>query len=140
MNKQIQVLDFEKSIYKIQDKIEELRKTSVDTKINYDSEIEKLEEQTKLYKKELYKNLKPYQKLQIARHPSRPNFYDYVNFMTEDFIEFHGDRFGTDDRAIIGGIAKIDGKPIMIVGTQKGKNTKENLMYNFGMLILFKTY
>ena len=132
-NKRVQVLDFEQSIYKIQDKIEELKKTSIDTNINYDSEIKKLEEQTKTYKKELYSNLKPYQKLQIARHPQRPNFMDYVQFICDDFIEFHGDRHGTDDRAISGGIASIDGKSVMLVGTMKGKSTKENLEFNFGM-------
>ena len=129
----VQILDFEQSIYKIQDKIEELKATSLDTNINYDSEIKKLEEQTKTYKKELYSNLKPYQKLQIARHPQRPNFMDYVQFICDDFIEFHGDRHGTDDRAISGGIASIDGKSVMLVGTMKGKSTKENLEYNFGM-------
>ena len=81
----------------------------------------------------MYDNLEAYQKLQIARHPQRPNFLDYINLMTEDFIELHGDREGSDDRAIIGGIAKIDGNPVMIIGTQKGKTTKENLEYNFGM-------
>ena len=127
------ILDFEKPIYKMQEKIEELKKLSQDTNIDYKKEINILENQTKEYKKELFENLEPFQKLQIARHPMRPNFLDYVNLMTEDFIEFHGDRFGTDDRAIIGGIAKIEGRPVMIVGTQKGKNTKENLEYNFGM-------
>lgn len=87
----------------------------------------------KITKKDLYENLKPAQKLQIARHPERPNFLDYVNNICTDFIELHGDREGMDDRAIIGGLAKIDGKPVMIVGTMKGKSTKENLEYNFGM-------
>ncbi len=132
-NKRVQVLDFEQSIYKIQDKIEELRKTSIDTNINYDSEIKKLEEQTKSYKKDLYSNLKPYQKLQIARHPQRPNFMDYVQFICDDFIELHGDRHGTDDKAIIGGLASIDGQNVMLIGTLKGKSTKENLECNFGM-------
>lgn len=136
-DKKIQVLDFEKPIYKIQDKIEELKNTSadvnIDIHINYDSEIEKLEEQTKLYKKELYENLKPYQKLQIARHPQRPNFMDYVQYITDDFIEFHGDRHGSDDKAIMGGIASINGQSVMLIGTMKGKTTKENLEYNFGM-------
>lgn len=81
----------------------------------------------------MYANLKPSQKLQIARHPERPNFLDYVNRICTDFIELHGDRDGMDDRAIIGGLAKIDGKPVMIIGTMKGKSTKENLEYNFGM-------
>ncbi len=129
----MQILEFEKSIYKMQEKIEELKKISMDTNMNYDKEIETLEKQTEEYKKELYENLEPYQKLQIARHPQRPNFLDYINLMTTDFIELHGDREGCDDRAIIGGIARINGIPVMIVGTQKGKTTKENLEYNFGM-------
>ena len=89
--------------------------------------------QTKEYKKELYSKLEPFQKLQIARHAERPTFLDYINFMTTDFIELKGDRVGVDDRAIIGGIAKIDEQPVMLVGTVKGKSTKENLEYNFGM-------
>ena len=129
----MQILEFEKPIYKMQEKIEELKKLSADTNMDYNEEIKKLENQTQEYKKELYESLQPYQKLQIARHPQRPNFLDYIHYMTEDFIELHGDRAGCDDRAIIGGVAKIDGKPVMIVGTQKGKTTKENLEYNFGM-------
>ena len=132
-DKKVQILDFEKPIYIMQEKIEELKKISMDTNMNYNSEIETLEKQTEEYKKELYENLEPYQKLQIARHPMRPNFYDYVNFMTEDFIELHGDREGTDDRAIAGGVARINGIPVMIIGTVKGKTTKENLECNFGM-------
>ena len=133
VDKKIQVLDFEKPIYKIQDKIEELKETSKITNIDCNSEIEKLEKQTKNYKKELYQNLKPYQKLQIARHPQRPNFMDYVQYMCEDFIEFHGDRHGCDDKAISGGIADIEGFSVMLIGTMKGKSTKENLECNFGM-------
>jgi len=129
----IQILDFEKPIYTMQDKIEELKKTSKDTHIDYKDEIKKLEEQTKVYKKELYEKLEPYQKLQIARHPQRPNFMDYVNLICDDFIELHGDRHGTDDKAIAGGIASIDGTSVMLIGTMKGKSTKENLECNFGM-------
>lgn len=129
----MQILEFEKPIYKMQEKIEELKKLSTDTNMDYKDEIKKLEIQTQEYKKELYDSLEPWQKMQIARHPSRPNFLDYVHFMCEDFIELHGDRCGTDDRAIIGGVAKIDNMPVMIIGTQKGKTTKENIEYNFGM-------
>ena len=129
----MQILEFEKPIYKMEEKIEELKKLSADTNMDYNDEIKKLENQTEEYKKELYESLEPYQKLQIARHPQRPNFLDYVHFMCEDFIEFHGDREGCDDRVIIGVIAKIDGRSVMLVGTQKGKTTKENLEYNFGM-------
>ncbi len=132
-DQRVQILEFEKPIYTIQDKIEELKQTSKETHINYDDEIKKLEEQTKVYKKELYEKLEPYQKLQIARHPQRPNFMDYVQFMCEDFIELHGDRHGYDDKAIAGGVARIDGHNVMLIGTMKGKSTKENLECNFGM-------
>ena len=127
------VLDFEKPIAEIQEKIEELKKISLESGMDLNKEIETFEKQADDYKKELYANLKPSQKLQIARHPERPNFLDYVNRICTDFIELHGDRDGMDDRAIIGGLAKIDGKPVMIIGTMKGKSTKENLEYNFGM-------
>ena len=127
------VLDFEKPIMEIQEKIDELKKISLESGMDLDKEIETFEQQADEYREKLYSNLTPGQKMQIARHPERPNFLDYVRLMTEDFIEFHGDREGTDDRAIIGGLARIDGRPVMIVGTMKGKSTKENLEYNFGM-------
>lgn|SRR5574344_153080 len=126
-------MDFEKPIEAIEDKIQELKQISVESGMNLDKEIETFEQQAIDYKKELYENLKPDQKLQIARHPNRPNFLDYVNLMTDEFVEMHGDREGSDDRAIIGGLAKIDGKSLMLIGTQKGQTTKENLEYNFGM-------
>ena len=127
------ILDFEKPIMEIQEKIEELKKISVESGMDLNKEIETFEQQADDYRKELYSNLTPSQKMQIARHPERPNFMDYVNLMCENFIEFHGDREGMDDRAIIGGLAKLDGRTVMVVGTMKGKSTKENLEYNFGM-------
>jgi len=127
------VLDFEKPIVEIQKKIDELKQISSESGIDMTNQIKNFEKQAQDYKKELYSKLKPSQKLQIARHQERPKFLDYVNLMCENFIELHGDREGMDDRAIIGGIAKFNGKPVMIVGIQKGKSTKENLEYNFGM-------
>ena len=127
------VLDFEKPITEIQEKIDELKKISLESGMDLNKEIETFEQQAEDYKKELYANLKPSQKLQIARHPERPNFLDYVENICTDFVELHGDRTGSDDRAIIGGLARIDGRTVMIVGTMKGKSTKENLEYNFGM-------
>jgi len=127
------VLDFEKPIVDIQNKIEELKQLSKNSGLDLESQIKSFEKQAEDKKKELYSTLKPSQKLQISRHPERPKFLDYVNLMCTDFIEFHGDREGMDDRAIIGGIAKLGDKPIMIIGIQKGKSTKENLEYNFGM-------
>ncbi len=132
-DKKVQLLEFEKPIYVMQQKIDELKRLSADTNMNYETEIQTFEKQTEEYKKELYGKLEPYQKLQIARHPARPNFYDYVHYMTEDFIELHGDREGADDKAIAGGVGRIDGKAVMLIGTVKGKTTKENLDCNFGM-------
>lgn len=126
-------LDFEKPIIKIEEKIEELKKMSTESGMDLSNEIKTFESQAHEYKKELYENLQPIQKLQIARHPNRPNFLDWIELITTDFVEMHGDREGMDDRAIIGGIAKIGDMPVMIIGTMKGKSTKENLEYNFGM-------
>ena len=127
------VLDFEKPIYEIEEKIKELKEVSESSGMDVSNQIEMFEKQANEYKKELYSNLTPAQRLQIARHANRPTFLDYVNLITDDFIEFHGDREGTDDRAIIGGVAKINGQSVVLIGTQKGKSTKENLEYNFGM-------
>ena len=127
------ILDFEQPILEMQKKIDELKTLNRDSGMNLDNEIEKFENQAHDYKVELYSNLTPAQKLQIARHPNRPNFIDYVNLITTDFVELHGDRTGVDDRAIIGGLAKINDKTVVIIGTQKGKSTKENLEHNFGM-------
>ena len=126
-------LDFEKPILEIQEKIEELKKMSLESGMDLNKDIETLEQEAEDFKKELFANLDPTQKIQIVRHPERPKFLDYVNLMCTDFIELHGDHVGTDDRAIVGGLAKLDGKPVMIIGTMKGKSTKENLEYNFGM-------
>lgn len=127
------MFDFEKPIMEIRSKIEELKNISAESGMDLQQEIENFEQQAKDYQKEIYANLKPSEKLQIARHANRPSFLDYMNLMCTDFIEFHGDREGADDRAIIGGIAKIGNFNAMFVGTQKGSTTKENLEYNFGM-------
>ena len=127
------VLDFEKPLVEIQEKIKELKKISLESGMDLNKEIETFEQQANDYKKELYSNLQPFQKLQIARHQERPNFLNYTKLICDEFVELHGDREGTDDRAIIGGLAKIGDKKVMLIGTQKGKSTKENLEYNFGM-------
>lgn len=127
------ILEFEKPLYEIEEKIKELKKISESSGMDVSDQVELFEKQALEYKKELYSKLTPAQRIQIARHSERPTFLDYVKLMTTDFIEFHGDREGTDDRAIIGGVAKIDGQSVVIIGTQKGKTTKENLVYNFGM-------
>ncbi len=127
------ILEFEKPLYEIEEKIKELKKISESSGMDVSDQVELFEKQALEYKNELYSNLTPAQRLQIARHSERPTFLDYVKLMTTDFIELHGDREGTDDRAIIGGVAKMGDQNVMIIGTQKGKSTKENLIYNFGM-------
>lgn len=133
MTKTIKPLDFEKSIYTIEEKIEELKGLGSETGIDLGDQINSLIAQAEEFKRQVYSNLTPTQKLQIARHPNRPSFLDYVKLIATDWLEMHGDRAGSDDRAIIGGVAQIDGRSVMLIGTQKGKTTKENLEYNFGM-------
>ena len=129
----VQLFDFEKPIEQLVQKISELQKFSADKEIDLSQEVAVLEKKVAFLKKEIYGNLEPWQKAQIARHPERPNFYDYVPFLFEDFIELKGDRLFADDRSIAGGIALFNGTPVTVVAQVKGKGTKENIKRNFGM-------
>ena len=125
-------MDFEKPILELEKKIEELRGFTSREDIDLSSEIKKLEERLKKVKQEVFKNLTAWQRVQIARHPKRLYTLDYIDLIMTDFIEIHGDRLYGDDKAIVAGLAKIDGKKIVVIGHQKGKDTKENLLRNFG--------
>ena len=125
------VLEFEKPIIELEKKIEEMRRYQDNLDIR--QEVENLEKKVEELKKSIYKNLTRWQRVQLARHPERPYTLDYIYLMTEDFVELHGDRLYGDDKAIIGGFAKIDGQKVMIIGHQKGRDTKSNLYRNFGM-------
>ena len=125
-------LDFEKPILELENKIRELRNFTSQKKINLSSEIKRLEEKLSHLKVEIYSNLTAWQKVQIARHPARPYTLDYIQMLMNDFIELHGDRSFADDKAIIGGFAHLQQQRIMVIGHQKGRDTKENLMRNFG--------
>ena len=125
------ILEFEKPIIDLENKIEEMRK--YEENLDIKDEIKKLEEKVYQLKKNIYDNLTRWQRVQLARHPERPYTLDYIYMMTEDFIELHGDRYFGDDKAIVGGFAKIDEQKVMIVGHQKGRDTKSNLYRNFGM-------
>ena len=125
-------LDFEKPILELEQKIEELRALTVREEIDLTGEIKKLEERLQKVKQEIYQNLTPWQRVQIARHPKRPYTLDYADLIMTDFTEIHGDRLYGDDKAIIAGFARINGKKIVVIGHQKGKDTKENLYRNFG--------
>jgi acetyl-CoA carboxylase carboxyl transferase subunit alpha len=125
-------LDFEKPILELERKIEELKRYSKEKKIDLSSEINKMEDKLEKEKKRVYENLTPWNRVQIARHPKRPYTLDYINMITTNFMELHGDRHFGDDKALIAGFAKLNGHKIFILGHQKGKDTKENLMRNFG--------
>jgi len=125
------VLDFEKPIIELEKKIEEMRALSQEIDIGH--EIDDLERKIEELRVDIYRKLTRWQRVQIARHPDRPNTLDYINNIFTDFLEIHGDRNYKDDHSIVGGIAQLDGKPVMIVGHQKGSDTKSNLYRNFGM-------
>jgi|ERR1035437_1494954 acetyl-CoA carboxylase carboxyl transferase subunit alpha len=129
----IQILEFEKPLAELKKKIEELKVYAREKNLNVDAEVKPLEERAGKMRDEIYKNLNSWQIVQIMRHVKRPKTLDYVALMIDDFQELHGDRSFADDKAMVGGIGKIDGISVMIIGLQKGKDTKENLMRNFGM-------
>ena len=128
-----QILDFEKPIYHLRDKINELRKISADSEINLEEEIATLERRLARLEKDIYSNLRPWNRVQIARHQERPTTLDYIHILIDDFVEFYGDRFYGDDGAIVAGVGYFHNNPVTIIGHQRGKNTKENIARNFGM-------
>lgn len=126
-------LDFEQPIAELEAKIEELRYVGSDNEINIGEEISRLQTKSRDLTKSIFSNLKAAQIAQLARHPQRPYLMDYVERIFTDFQELHGDRTFADDKAIMGGMARLDGTPVMIVGHQKGRDTKEKVQRNFGM-------
>ncbi len=126
-------LEFEKPINNLRKKIDELKEITKDADVDLSTEIQKLEERLHRLEKEVYENLKPWDRVQISRHPERPTTLDYVSYLFEDFFELHGDRVFGDDQAIVGGIARYKGIPVTVIGQQRGKDTKENIQRNFGM-------
>ena len=126
-------LDFEQSIADLEAKIEELRFVQDDSAVDISEEIERLEKKSGQLTKDVYAKLTPWQISQVARHPQRPYTLDYVQHIFTDFEELHGDRAFADDHAIVGGLARFNGQPVMIIGHQKGRDTKEKIYRNFGM-------
>jgi len=125
------ILEFEKPILELEAKILEMKQFS--EKVDISDEITKLERKVHKLKENIYSNLTRWQKVQLARHPERPYTLDYINLITSDFIELHGDRYFKDDHSIVGGFAKLDEYKVMIIGHQKGRDTKSNVFRNFGM-------
>jgi acetyl-CoA carboxylase carboxyl transferase subunit alpha len=126
-------LDFEKPIAELERQIEELRRLSTQRSLDVRREIAPLEEKLAEMRVEIYRNLTPFQRVQVARHPRRPYALDYINTILTDFVELHGDRLYRDDPAIVGGTARFAGRGLVVIGQQKGRDTKENLRRNFGM-------
>jgi len=128
-----QILEFEKPIINLKDKIAELKKFTADSEIDLTEEINKLEDRLEQLEDDIYGNLKPWDRVQMARHSERPTTLDYIHQLFTNFIEFHGDRRYGDDQAIVAGIAYYKDKPVTVIGHQRGKDTKENIKRNFGM-------
>lgn len=128
-----QILEFEKPIVNLREKITELKKISLESEIDLTNEVNELEKKLNILEDDVYSNLRPWDRVQMARHQKRPTTLDYIGELFTDFIEFHGDRYYADDEAIVSGIAFYNDEPLTIVGHQRGKATKENIRRNFGM-------
>ena len=127
------LLDFEKPLAELETRIHQIRELAAENGVDVTDEIRKLEARSAQLRQEIFSSLSPMQRLQLARHPRRPSTLDYIQAISDEWIELHGDRRGTDDPALVGGIARIDGLPTVIIGHQKGRDTKDNIVRNFGM-------
>lgn len=126
-------LDFERPIAELEAKIEELRLVGNDSEVNINEEVKRLEQKSRDLTKSIFSSLNSWQVVQLARHPQRPYTLDYIEHIFTDFDELHGERHFSDDLSIVGGIARLDDQPVMVIGHQKGRTTKEKLQRNFGM-------
>lgn len=128
-----QYLDFERPLVELEKKISDMKDFSVGGSVQLDAEIESMQTKLDQLRTEIYSSLTRWQRVQLSRHPRRPHTLDFIRMMTTDFLELHGDRGFADDLAMIGGFARLDGQPVMIVGQEKGRDTKDKLRRNFGM-------
>jgi acetyl-CoA carboxylase carboxyl transferase subunit alpha len=129
----VSFLDFEQPIAELEAKIEELRHVTSDSKVNIQEEIARLQAKSRQLTTSIFASLTPWQITQLARHPQRPYTLDYLGSIFEEFQELHGDRMFGDDLAIVGGLARLNGRPVMVIGHQKGRDTKERVRRNYGM-------
>lgn len=132
MDKPLYTLEFEKPLKELDQQLLQLQQMSEESNIDVQHEITAIEAKIEATKRAIYSDLTPWQKVQLARHPNRPYAQDYIAAIFDDFQELHGDRMFKDDAAIAGGFARFEGEPVMVIGQQKGRNTKENLKRNFG--------
>ncbi|MCX2739233.1 acetyl-CoA carboxylase carboxyltransferase subunit alpha [Pontibacter anaerobius] len=127
------LLDFEQPIAALEGKLQEMKKLADESQVDVSEAVKALEEKIKTLKKETYANLTRWQRVQLSRHPERPYTLDYIHGITDKFVELHGDRTVSDDKAMVGGFGEVDGRSVMFIGQQKGRNTKQRQMRNFGM-------
>jgi acetyl-CoA carboxylase carboxyl transferase subunit alpha len=127
------LLDFEKPLVELESRIDQIRQLANENGVDVSDEIQQLEARAGQLRQEIFSGLSPLQRLQLARHPRRPSTLDYVQAITDEWMELHGDRRGYDDPALVGGVARLGGQPVVILGHQKGRDTKDNVARNFGM-------
>ena len=127
------LLDFEKPLCELESRIDQIKTLAEENQVDVSTEISQLETRAKQLREEIFSTLTPGQRLQLARHPRRPSTLDYIQAITDEWLELHGDRGGYDDPALVGGVARIDSRPVVIIGHQKGRDTKDNVARNFGM-------
>ncbi len=126
------LLDFEKPLAELEARITQIRELAEENDVDVSDEIRQLESRAMQLRQEIFSSLTPAQRLQVARHPRRPSTLDYIQAITDEWIELHGDRGGSDDPALLGGIARLNGQPVLMLGHQKGRDTKDNVARNFG--------
>lgn len=126
------LLDFEKPLAELEEQIKQIRDLADETEVDVTEKIAQLEDRATQLRKEIFNNLTPQQRLQVARHPRRPTTLDYIQAISDDWLELHGDRAGFDDLAMVGGVGRIEGRAVVMIGQQKGRNTKDNIQRNFG--------
>ena len=127
------LLEFEKPLVELENQIDQIRELARDSEVDVSQQLLQLETLAARRREEIFDALTPAQKIQVARHPQRPSTLDYIQMFCDDWVELHGDRNGTDDQALIGGLARIGEKSVLLIGQQKGRDTKENVARNFGM-------
>ncbi|MGV0025845.1 acetyl-CoA carboxylase carboxyl transferase subunit alpha [Phormidesmis priestleyi] len=127
------LLDFEKPLAELESRITQIRELAEENEVDVSGEIRQLEERALQLRQEIFSGLSPLQRMQVARHPRRPSTLDYIQAISDEWMELHGDRGGHDDPAVVGGVARIDGRPVLMLGQQKGRDTKDNITRNFGM-------
>ena len=127
------ILEFEKPLVELEQQIEQIRQLARDSEVDVSQQLHQLESLAARRRQEIFQGLTPAQKIQVARHPHRPSTLDFIQMFCDDWIELHGDRRGNDDQALVGGVGRLGDQAVLLIGHQKGRDTKENVARNFGM-------